>query len=236
MDQEDATNQPEIRTTVKTNLQAEWAEGTKEDFDDLHAAIEAGQTEKFPGQGQDSSSSDDEPEVEPPESEPGPRLLWAAQHNETEIMTAILEAHPELIKFQDSDGYTALHRASYSNHLDAARLLLQSGADLSATTHEGWTPLHSACRWNSSKVVELLLGWGADPNRPTEGGQTPLHLAAFCERSRATLQLLLMCDLVHGNVKNCQGDTPRDIAARNSNGVTLFDDLLDDCVNKATMD
>ncbi len=30
----------------------------------------------------------------------------------------------ELLKYQDSDGYTPLHRAAYSNRLDIAKLLL----------------------------------------------------------------------------------------------------------------
>ena len=52
-----------------------------------------------------------------------------------------------------------------------------------------WTPLHSACRWNAYNCVEILLAWGANINAVTHGGQTPLHLAAFCGKSRETLQV-----------------------------------------------
>ncbi len=35
-----------------------------------------------------------------------------------------VEAQKELLKFKDSDGYTALHRAAYSNKLDIVKLLV----------------------------------------------------------------------------------------------------------------
>ena len=37
------------------------------------------------------------------------------------------------------NGGTALHNASFSGHLEIARLLLQNGADKSATTNDGYS-------------------------------------------------------------------------------------------------
>ena len=63
---------------------------------------------------------------------------------------------PKLVHHRDSDGYTPLHRASYSDHAKMAKLLLKRGADITAATSEDlWHPLHSACRWNAASCVEV---------------------------------------------------------------------------------
>ena len=58
----------------------------------------------------DSSSEEDDSEPE----EPGPKFLWAAQHNNVDLIKNLYSQDPNLVKFADSDGYTALHRAAYS--------------------------------------------------------------------------------------------------------------------------
>ena len=60
------------------------------------------------------SSEEEEDETEPDVSKPGPRLLWAAQHNRIDIIEEILATDLSVIKYADEDGYTALHRAAYS--------------------------------------------------------------------------------------------------------------------------
>ena len=47
--------------------------------------------------------------------------------------------------------------AADSNKADCARILIDSGADMNATSLGGLTPLHSACRNNSLDVVDALL-------------------------------------------------------------------------------
>jgi len=208
-------------------LETEWAEaGEDESFNELHEAIAAGKTEVFkaenPGLSYEASeasdTSDEEDEEEPSETEPGQRLLWAAQRGKMELVKEIVEtaANPrEVVRHADEDGYTALHRASYSNHAEVVNfLLLSAGADLSARTADGWTPLHSAARWNAYACVEILLAQGADVNAVSEGGQTPLHLAAFHGKARETLQLLFSTPELRSAGKNAQGDTPKDIAVR----------------------
>ena len=204
-----------------------WEEGDEKDFADLHRAIrdEKANTNTYQAESDtDSEDTSSEDDAEPPESQPGPRLLWACQHNTIKSVESLLKTDPNLIKFRDGDGYTALHRASYSNHPQIAEYLLKSGADIAAVTDEDqWQPIHSACRWNSAETVEVLLNWGSDVNATTHGGQTPLHLAAFCEKSQNTLQILLTHPKLKAMTKNAQGDTPKDIAIRNGNCVNLFD-------------
>lgn len=97
-------------------------------------------------------------------------VLWAAEHNKLDTLRELLVAKPGLVHSRDSDGYTPLHRAAYSNHLDAISLLLSFGAKVSSKSELGWTPLHSACNWNNYHIVARLLAAGADPAAPSEGG------------------------------------------------------------------
>ena len=204
-----------------------WSEGSESDFTDLHQAIKDGKTQKDVYRAEndsDPNSSSSEDDSEPPESQPGLRLLWASQHNHIELVESLLKTDASLIHFRDEDGYTALHRASYSNHPKIVQFLLKSGADIfSGTEEEQWQPIHSACRWNAVEALEVLLSWGADVNATTNGGQTPLHLAAFCGNSQNSLQILLTHPKLKSMTKNAQGDTAKDIAIRNGNCVDLFD-------------
>ena len=206
----------------------QWSEGNEDDFSGLHEAIREGKTGRNSYRANDDSGSDNdtssEDDSEPPENQPGLRFLWASQHNELELVKKLLETDSNLLKFRDSDGYTALHRASYSNHPKIVQYLLKQGADITAgTDEEQWQPIHSACRWNAAEALEVLLNWGADVNATTNGGQTPLHLAAFCGKSQNSLELLFMHPKLKSMTKNSQGDTPKDIAMRNGNCVELFD-------------
>ena len=123
--------------TTKYSAEIEFEEGKEDDFKELHDAIKEGKT----GQNEFNNESDEESDKEVKDSaidfqqnceisqrqnsetseedetepeEPGPRILWAAQHNNVDTIEEILAKNPELIKYSDEDGYTALHRAAYS--------------------------------------------------------------------------------------------------------------------------
>ena len=56
-------------------------------------------------------------------SDPGPerpsdRLLWSAQYNQLDILRSLITERPDLIQTRDEDGYSPLHRASYSGHVE----------------------------------------------------------------------------------------------------------------------
>jgi hypothetical protein len=59
-----------------------------------------------------------------------------------------------------------------------AQLLIDRGADVSATNEYGWTPLHLASRGGHEGVARLLIDRGADFSATDKKGQTPLHLAS----------------------------------------------------------
>jgi len=83
-----------------------------------------------------------------------------------------------------------LHFAVLSGHEDAARLLLEHGADPNADSALG-TPMMVAAGRNRTELIELLLDQGADPD--ATGGReefTPLHTAAASGAVNAVRVLL----------------------------------------------
>lgn len=155
-------------------------------------------------------------------------LLRAAEKNNVSKLNRMLSEYPSLVRAADSDGYTALHRACYANHPDAAQALLAAGASVRARTVDGWEPLHCACKWSALQCTEVLLQHGADPNSPSEGGLTPVHLAASQPKSRALLETMLWNPFVDVHARSRAGDTPKDLAARHGPWASLFDLVADE--------
>lgn len=135
----------------------------------------------------------------------------------------------------DEDGYSPLHRAAYSGHVEVVSALLASGSKVNSRTVDGWTPLHSACRWNRVTVVSHLLQHGADLNAQTNGGLTPLHLAASCTSSSKadsahTLELLLAQRHLKPGLRSSSGETAGEVARRSGPHHFLFE-MVEDCVS-----
>lgn len=153
-------------------------------------------------------------------------VLKAAEKGDLETLKAILEKN-SCVNATDSDGYTALHRASYSGREEVLLYLLKHGGNVHAKTHDGWQPIHCAARWNKIDICKILLEHKADINAATNGLQTPLHFAALSSESQPLLELLLLHPDIKHNVVNAAGDTPYDLAHRSGPQVKLFE-LVDD--------
>ncbi|MEO8314901.1 MAG: ankyrin repeat domain-containing protein [Pseudomonadota bacterium] len=78
----------------------------------------------------------------------------------------------------DGGALTALVFAARSGSIDAARVLLEGGADVNQTTRYGWSPLLAATQNQNYRVAKFLIEQGADVNLANKGGWTPLYLAA----------------------------------------------------------
>jgi ankyrin repeat protein len=74
-------------------------------------------------------------------------------------------------------GMTALSFAAREGRLEAARLLLDAGADVNAHEANGISPLVMAITNRHTPVAALLLARGADPNAADWWGRTPLWSA-----------------------------------------------------------
>lgn len=97
----------------------------------------------------------------------------------------------------DASGLTALHRAVWNGHVEAAQALIQRGADINAKRvmaemGNAWTPLHFAAENNRPECARLLLEAGADPDPKDEFGQTPLFIAAGQENNHEAMRAELV--------------------------------------------
>lgn len=88
-------------------------------------------------------------------------FLDAAKRGDGPAVADFLRSQPELVRVADEYHKTALHWAAEKNHAETARLLLDAGADIEATTSWGATPLEWAATMGSSSVGDLLLARGA---------------------------------------------------------------------------
>ena len=66
-------------------------------------------------------------------------------------------------------GWSPLFRAAICGHVDAARMLLTSGADPNLRNKAGEVPLHPAADSGNAKLAQLLLEKDADPNLISNG-------------------------------------------------------------------
>lgn len=147
---------------------------------------------------------------------------------------SLLIADPLLVNCCDEDGYTPLHRAAYSGHIEVVTALLAKGSKVNPRTIDGWTPLHSACRWSRVTVACCLLQHGAELNAQTNGGLTPLHLAASYTSaiktdSAQTLELLLSQRHLKPGLRSNSGETASEVARRSGPHHFLFE-MVEDCV------
>jgi RNA polymerase sigma factor (sigma-70 family) len=78
---------------------------------------------------------------------------------------------------------TPLHAALFGRQVEAARVLIEGGADVTLARggagwkREGWTALHYAAGMGFAALVIPLLERGADPSRADAEGKTPLEVA-----------------------------------------------------------
>lgn len=84
------------------------------------------------------------------------------------------------LEAKDHDGRTALHLASGHRLGSDSTLvaLVESGANMEATTSLGETPLHKACKALRVTAVQQLLRFGANQAAVDAGGRTPAALTA----------------------------------------------------------
>ncbi len=143
-------------------------------------------------------------------------LLFCLYHGRGELARALAAGRPDLDVFEaaalgcearlaellaadaacgrawSADGFTALHFAAFFGRDEAARLLIEAGADPAAVARNAMAvqPLHSAAAGRHAGVAAVLLRAGADPNARQHGGWTPLQAAA-AHGDAATVDLRL---------------------------------------------
>lgn len=114
------------------------------------------------------------------DADPTLAVFAAAILGDTPRLEELLAGNRSLVASMSPDGWTPLHLAAFFGKGDAARLLLNKGASVTArsTNSMANTPLHAAAAGQHPELVKLLLDRGANANAQQHGGWAPLHSAA----------------------------------------------------------
>lgn len=102
--------------------------------------------------------------------DPNDRSQWRSWPRRTFGRTAGGRSMPELGPADES----LLSFATVHCSTEAARLLVNAGADVTSRGRDGATPLYHASMCHDTGLVAALLARGADPNAPEPDGGTAL--------------------------------------------------------------
>ena len=100
-------------------------------------------------------------------------LMYAAKSNAVAFSKWLLK-RGALLELKDTDGHTALFWAAGWGNLEATRILIDAGANLTARPHL----IYTASSWGHTKIVRILIEEGADVNIELSDGSTPLFVAS----------------------------------------------------------
>jgi uncharacterized protein len=81
------------------------------------------------------------------------RLIYAVRTGNYERLAELLK-QPDAVKERSEAGRTALHAAAEEGDLQAARILVEAGADVNARTRDGATPLQLAAGYG--RAIDLM--------------------------------------------------------------------------------
>jgi uncharacterized protein len=110
-------------------------------------------------------------------------VFEASALGRTERVRELLDADPALANAWADDGFQPLGLASFFGNADAARLLVERGAEVNSASRNAMKvmPLHSAAAAQDPvvrhEIAQLLLEAGADPNARQQDEYTPLMAA-----------------------------------------------------------
>jgi len=123
----------------------------------------------------------------------------AAALGRTDRLRELLAEEPDRANEFGDDGFHPLGLACFFGHVDAARVLLERGAEVNARSrneHIQTAAIHAAAAAEGKdeqvryELVELVLDHGADPDLPQGGGFRAID-AARQNGDRRVEQLLL---------------------------------------------
>jgi hypothetical protein len=106
---------------------------------------------------------------------------------------------------KDDYGDSPLHQRAMSRR-SSIKVLLDLGADITASTKRSGTPLHVAARYHNVPNAKLLLQYGSNINEKDSSDMTPLELAlANC----SNIDIVNMVELTKLFFEHGTNETPR---------------------------
>jgi ankyrin repeat protein len=132
--------------------------------------------------------------------DPELNVFEAAALGKTGRVRELVESDPSLVNAYGDDGFHPLGLACFFGHVETARLLLESGAEVDALSRNEriqTAAIHAAAAAAGSdentryELVKLVLEHGADPNLRQGGGFRPIDAARQNGDKRVEELLLL---------------------------------------------
>lgn len=154
-------------------------------------------------------------------------LVDDSQHDVLPGLKGILAMVPDTAKRPlqppRADGATLLHLACSTGGPSVTRVLLEAGADVSATDAAGETSIRRAALFNQAECIRLLAAHGASLETPTAveaGGYPPLMTALMAGNGDAAACLLELGASPLGRdasgALRCWRSQPRELRPRRS--------------------
>jgi len=114
----------------------------------------------------------------------------AVEEAYTHILKVLLEFNPNL-ELEDGEGEKPLHACAFNNQPEAARLLLDAGADINCKNLKGNTPLMIAGALGHYSLLEILATHPKINIQAEDfAGKTALHHALVSHRTKSVIILL----------------------------------------------
>ncbi len=123
--------------------------------------------------------------------------LAVTNGDQYEIKQLVKEFGTDALDTKEPSGLTPVMRAIFEGQLDALKMLIDSGADLSLSDSENWNVLHVASAMDDYEAAELITCSYKDIESLVQGenmaGERPIDLAESINLAR----LLLHANLTH---------------------------------------
>ena len=133
----------------------------------LFAFVGCGNQDKSPRQTEESQTAVSAPKVD---------LYSAVIIGDLEAIHQHIKAGSDLNVLEPSRASTPLITAAALGKTEAAKILIDAGADLNYQNNDGSTALHTAAFFCNVNIVEALLEKGADKTLKNKMGRTALDI------------------------------------------------------------
>ena len=151
-------------------------------------------------------------------------IRLAVQNKSTTFCKLLVDAYPESLRIESSDGMLPIHEACLNGNRDDTADTIQCMLELdpeiiNAEDSDGWVPIHHAVL-GMTKSIEILLQYDPDAaSKKTYDGdrRLPLHLACDYDKNVSSVQILYDAYPEAILASDRDGRTPLDLALSKRN-------------------